>query len=675
MTAGAPADASRIRVLHLEDSALDADLICEILSAAGMSCDIDRVWTREAFEAALRKRSYDLILADHALPTFDGESALTIARALVETPFIFVSGTLGEDVAVEALKRGATDYVVKQRLDRLPRVATRAMSEAIERTERLRAEKALAESELNFSTLVDAMPQLCWMANADGYITWYNQRWHDYTGTTAEEMEGWGWQAVHDPEMLPHVVESWTRSIETGEPFEMTFPLRGADGTFRPFLTRAQPVRDADGRLLRWIGTNTDISPQREAEEALRRLNEELEQRVVEAVSAREEMLKQFADLQKLETIGQLTGGVAHDFNNLLTPILGNLDLIRMRLQGDERSQRLIGNALRSAERARTLVQRLLAFARRQVLESRAVDVPELVSGMTDLLSRSIGPQIAIQVEAEGGLPPARVDPNQLELAILNLAVNARDAMPGGGTLRIRVDAAGVGPDDRLNMRHGRYVRVSVIDSGTGMDAVTLRHAIEPFYSTKGVGKGTGLGLSMVHGLAGQSGGALRLASAPGEGTTAEIWLPIADDPADRIGSVNEEPVPTRPLAILLVDDEELVRTGTAEMLAELGHHVIQAGSGAAALLQLEECSSLDLVITDYLMPGMTGAELAAEIQKRRPSLAILLATGYATLAGDQMASLPLLPKPFRQHELAARIAALTSGGDRRRRSHLRAVN
>jgi signal transduction histidine kinase len=453
----------------------------------------------------------------------------------------------------------------------------------------------------------------------------------------------------------------------------MTFPLRGADGVFRPFLTRAQAVRDANGRILRWIGTSTDVSPQFEAEEALKRLNEELEQRVVDAVTAREAMLGQLADLQKMETIGQLTGGVAHDFNNLLTPILGNLDLIRARLANDERSQRLVGNALRAAERARTLVQRLLAFARRQVLESRAVDVGELVSGMTDLLSRSIGPQIAIDVEAEGNLPPARVDPNQLELAILNLAVNARDAMPGGGQLKIRVDATQVGADDEIGMRHGRYIRVAVIDTGTGMDAVTLRHAIEPFYSTKGVGKGTGLGLSMVHGLAGQSGGALRLSSEPGQGTTAEIWLPIADEAAEQLGGGDEPVAATRPLCILLVDDEDLVRAGTSEMLAELGHTVVEASSGADALQQIDENPGVDLVITDYLMPGMTGAELAAEIQKRRPELPILLATGYATLAGDQMASLPLLTKPFRQHELAARIAALVGGGSRRGR--LRAVN
>jgi PAS domain S-box-containing protein len=273
-------DRRLVRVLHLEDSALDADLVCEFLRATGADCEIDRVWTRDDFTGALREKSYDLILADHALPAPDGEAALEIARvAAGHIPFVFVSGTLGEDVAVEAMRRGATDYVVKQRLDRLPTVVGRALAEAAERADRRRAEAALRESEANFETLVNAMPQLCWMANADGYINWYNRRWHDYTGTTPEEMEGWGWEKVHDPDVLPEMKQRWSRSIDTGERFEMTFPLRGADGLFRPFLTRVEPVRDGYGRVIRWLGTNTDVSAQHAAEEELRQLAETLEAR------------------------------------------------------------------------------------------------------------------------------------------------------------------------------------------------------------------------------------------------------------------------------------------------------------------------------------------------------------------------------------------------------------
>jgi len=655
------ADAPTVRVLHLEDSDLDAELVREFLGMLDGTVELDRVWTADGFSTALRDQRYDLILADHALPAFDGEAALEIARVAAPlVPFIFVSGTLGEDVAVEAMRRGATDYVVKQRLDRLPVVVQRALAEAAERAERRRAEAALKDSEANFETLVHAMPQLCWLANADGYITWYNQRWHDYTGLSPEEVEGWGWESVHDPRVLPQVVERWSQSIATGEPFEMTFPLRRADGEYRLFLTRAQPVRNSRGEVVRWLGTNTDVSEQQASEEKLRRLAETLESRVVEAIAQREATHAQISELQKMETIGQLTGGVAHDFNNLLTPIVGNLDLLRRRHEGDDRSQRLLSGALQAADRAKTLVQRLLAFARRQVLEARAVDTAALVEGMTDLIRRSIGPRVAIEFKADPDIVAARVDPGQLELALLNLAVNARDAMPGGGTLTIAISEQHVGPGHPAALRHGTYVKLEVSDTGTGMDSATLARAIEPFYSTKGIGKGTGLGLSMVHGLAAQSGGALLLHSEPGDGTRAEIWLPAASTRADGTAASPAGSVPrTRPLCVLLVDDEELVRLGTAEILHDLGHQVVEAGSGSQALELLRTGTEPDLVITDYLMPGMTGTELAAEIRRERPRLPMLLATGYANLAGDEMASLPLLTKPFRQAEVAARIADL----------------
>jgi signal transduction histidine kinase/CheY-like chemotaxis protein len=410
---------------------------------------------------------------------------------------------------------------------------------------------------------------------------------------------------------------------------------------------------------------------QYEARDVLARSREELERLVAERTREREEALAQLHEAQKLETIGQLTGGVAHDFNNLLTPVMGNLDMLRRRIPADDpRSQRLIENALQATGRAATLVQRLLAFARRQDLQPRAVDVSGLLLGIEDLVTRSIGPTITVAVDAPSGLPAARVDPSQLELALLNLAINARDAMPGGGrlTMEVSFEEVHAGRGDRL--KEGRYVRIAVIDTGVGMDASTLRRAIEPFFSTKGLGKGTGLGLSMVHGLAAQSGGALMLSSTPGIGTRAELWLPVADEEAAANEQTQVEAVlAARPATVLLVDDEELVRVGTAEMLIDLGYSVVQAGSGVEALAALRRGEfDIDLLVSDYLMPGMSGAEVLSEARRLRPQLPVLLMTGYTNLVQGPGAELPRLAKPFRQAELAARIAELMDAarsGDR----------
>jgi signal transduction histidine kinase/CheY-like chemotaxis protein len=401
---------------------------------------------------------------------------------------------------------------------------------------------------------------------------------------------------------------------------------------------------------------------QYEARDVLDRSREELERLVAERTREREEALAQLHEAQKLETIGQLTGGVAHDFNNLLTPVMGNLDLLRRRTAADDpRAQRLIENALQATGRAATLVQRLLAFARRQDLQPRAVNVSGLLVGIEDLVSRSIGPTIRVIVDAPPDLPAARVDPGQLELAVLNLAINSRDAMPGGGTLTIELAYKEVENSRSTRLKGGRYLRISVADTGVGMDASTLKRAVEPFFSTKGLGKGTGLGLSMVHGLAAQSGGALILSSTPGVGTRADLWLPAADEEADTGEQMHVEATPAvSPATVLLVDDEELVRVGTAEMLMDLGYSVVQASSGAEALGLLRNGQfDIDLIVSDHLMPAMSGAEVLREARVLRPGLPGLLVTGYTNLVTGPGAELPRLAKPFRQAELAARIAEL----------------
>ena len=430
----------------------------------------------------------------------------------------------------------------------------------------------------------------------------------------------------------------------------------------RPFhpTTLVSLARSALRGRRRQYDARTRLVELRESEERLRRANETLEARVEERTREHKAALVQLHEAQKLEILGQLTGGVAHDFNNLLTPVIGNLDLLRTQVGSENpRAARLIQSALQAASRAATLVQRLLAFARRQDLQPRSVSITALLEGMTDIISRSLGPTITVEISAPADLAPARVDPNQLELAILNLAINARDAMPGGGRLTITAtdeEVADGGP-----LRSGRYVRVAVSDTGTGMDPLTLSRAIEPFYTTKGIGKGTGLGLSMVHGLAAQLGGMLDLRSTPGQGTTAEIWMPASEVMPD--AARHDEEVhfarPTRRATILLVDDEELVRCGTADMLQNIGYDVIEASSGAEALRLLQAEAKIDLLVTDYLMPGMSGVDLARQVQSIRPAVPVLLITGYSTIAEGPGSELARLAKPFRQTDLASRIAGV----------------
>ena len=452
------------------------------------------------------------------------------------------------------------------------------------------------------------------------------------------------------------------RNPDAGRFLDMLGNVTFLERPFHP-TTLISLARSALRARRRQYDARARLEALQESEVHLRTANETLEARVEERTREHEEALAKLHEVQKLETLGQLTGGVAHDFNNLLTPVIGNLDLLRRRLPPDDNKHRLIDVALQAASRAATLVQRLLAFARRQDLQARAVDIGGLIAGMSDLLRRSIGPTIRVNIHSEPELPAAKVDPNQLELAILNLAINARDAMPFGGEITIETRAETVAGGGALEP--GEYVCVSLRDTGVGMDRETLQRAVEPFFSTKGIGEGTGLGLSMIHGLAAQLGGRLDLASSPGGGTTASIWLPVSADEAletaPEVSSVT--PAPHR-ATILLVDDEELVRTGTAEMLSDLGYTVIQAASGAEALRMLRSGCEPDLLVTDYLMPGMNGVELVGYAVEIAPRSKPLLITGYSDIATGPGADLPRLKKPFRQTELARRVADLLTHGD-----------
>ncbi|WP_333573436.1 PAS domain-containing protein [Sphingomonas sp.] len=389
----------------------------------------------------------------------------------------------------------------------------------------------------------------------------------------------------------------------------------------------------------------------------VRAANETLERRVEERTAALRETEAALRQSQKMEAMGQLTGGVAHDFNNLLTPIIGSLDLILRKRGDDPMLHRLLDGAMRSAERASTLVQRLLAFARRQPLQPAPVDMVALVDGMVPLLASTLGPKIALSVSKPETLPAARADANQLEMALLNLAVNARDAMPEGGALEVRL-GLGDAQEAPSPLGPGHYVRLAVRDTGTGMDAATLARAVEPFFSTKGVGRGTGLGLSMVHGLASQLGGTMGLESRPGEGTVVELWLPVSDDAPAAVAAQGRHEPHAGAGMVLLVDDEDIVRGTAAEMLRALGYQVQPADSAEAALAMLDHGLVPDLLVTDHLMPGMTGTDLAREVHARLGEVPTLIVSGYADVEGLGR-DFAHLPKPFRQADLARALTLL----------------
>src|SRR3984957_10044978 len=422
---------------------------------------------------------------------------------------------------------------------------------------------------------------------------------------------------------------------------------------------------------------NADLERRVEERTAeLRKFNEELELRIEERTRERELALAQLFEAQKMDTIGRLTGGVAHDFNNLLMAVLGSLTLLEKRLPEDPQCRRLLQNAVQGAQRGASLTQRLLAFSRRQELRPESVDLAALVSGMEELLKRALGLGIELRCQFPDALPPVLADANQLELALLNIALNARDAMPSGGRLTIGAateTVSGTGTDN--NLRPGDYLRISIADTGIGMDEATLAKATDPFFTTKGPGKGTGLGLSMVHGLAAQSGGQLRIVSTPGVGTTVELWLPRSKTDAVSLVRTSERPGPAPATAswrILIVDDDLLVLTGTAALIEDLGHVAIEVPSASEALAVLASGKSVDLIVTDHAMPNMTGLQLAQCVQEKYPGMPIVLATGYAELPADPAEfGVVKISKPCSQTEIAAAIQTAISFA---RRGELRAA-
>lgn len=584
---------------------------------------------------------------------------LTIAEALpeiVEQGFgevldrVYQSGKglVGSEVAVQLrgpdglLQQRVVDFVFQPVRDEQARTIG-IFIQATDASQRVAAQAALRESEAKFRAITNSVDQMIWSTQPDGFHDYYNDRWYEYTGVPYGSTDGAAWNGVFHPEDQKRAWAVWRHSLNTGEPYHIEYRLRHRSGQYRWVLGRAQPVRDEAGHIVRWFGTCTDIQDIVDAREVLSRSREELERQVrlrTEQLLHAEGQLRQ---AHKMEAIGQLTGGIAHDFNNMLQGIVGALDVIR-RLQATGRTEtipRFVDMAMSSAQRAAAMTHRLLAFARQQPLAPQRVDLNQLVQSLRELVRRTTGESITLELDLEPGTWPTRCDPNQLESAILNLAINARDAMPQGGRLTLRTANVGlpatqVGPNDTLPA--GDFVKLSVMDTGTGMPQEVIARAFDPFFTTKPIGQGTGLGLSMVYGFARQSGGFATIESRMGEGTSVSLLLPRATAEAE------ERPVvePVREIGrgrgetIVVVEDDEVVRTLAVETLTGIGYQVHAATTGGEGARLLNELGAVDLLLSDIGLPGgVSGKQLVDAARATRPDLKVILITGYAQEAMD----------------------------------------
>jgi PAS domain S-box-containing protein len=534
-------------------------------------------------------------------------------------------------------------------------------------TARKKVEVALRRSEAQFRRLAQAMPNQAWTARADGVLDWFNDRVYDYAGVTVGDLEGDRWRSLVHPDDLAGVMAGWALAVASETPYQAEFRLRRADGNYCWHIVRALPIFSEEGGIDRWIGTNTDIEVQK-------RTAELLELRVAQRSRELEKANEELRQSQKMEAVGQLTGGIAHDFNNLLTGVIIGLEMVQMRMRQKrlDEAERCAGMAMQSAQRAATLTHRLLAFSRRQPLEPRAVCVNELIRAMKELIGRTIGPSVQLDMRECTGLWATRCDLNQLENTLLNLVINARDAMPSGGLLTITACNREVGAETPAPREAGPgdYVCLTVGDDGIGMTPETAARVFEPFYTTKPIGHGTGLGLSMVYGFARQSGGFVQIDSKLGVGTDVSLYLPRFRGAVDHLAASGPPvlPVPdTPPQTVLVVDDEPQVRELVVALLREMGHHCLQAADGPGGLEII--CSPdqvIDLLITDVGLPGISGREFAAQARELLPGLKVLFITGYASdsvFDVETMDGVELLNKPFTMAELAARVRHLTGAG------------
>jgi len=566
----------------------------------------------------------------------------------------------------------------------------------VDNSARRAIEAELARSNTRFRTAIDAMHGVLWTNSAEGRMIGEQPGWATLTGQSFADYQDYGWSAAIHPDDAAPTVDAWNAAVAAKGPFVFEHRVRRHCGTWRTFAVRALPVIGDDGEIVEWVGVHTDISHQRAAEAALRdhaemlarqvrhreaaedqlrQLNEQLETRVITEIGERRDAEAKLHQAQKMETVGKLTGGVAHDFNNLLQVVSGNLQLLGKDIAGNARAEQRIANAMAGVSRGSKLAAQLLAFGRRQALEPKVVNVTRFVRGMDDMLRRAIGEGIEIETVVGGGLWNTFIDPGQVENALLNLAINARDAMEGQGRLTIELGNAHLDADycrHHDEIEPGQYVMLAVTDTGTGMSPEVQAKVFEPFFSTKVEGKGSGLGLSMVYGFVKQSGGHVAIYSELGEGTTIRLYLPRAVESEDVEVATLHGPVTGGTETVLVVEDDADVRATVVEMLGDLGYRVLQAPDATAALAVVESGIPIDILFTDVVMPGtLKSPELARKAKARLPDLAVLFTSGYTENSivhgGKLDAGVELLSKPYTREALARRFRhVLANQGQRR---------
>jgi len=667
-----PPDPSRVLVVDDDEH--------NLVAISNVLADLADIVVARSGEEALRhllREEFAAILLDVYMPGLDGYETAKLIRQREQTrrvPILFLSAVNKEmEHLLRGYATGAVDYVFKPVEPTVLRskvavfVDLYAMRKEVQRTaeaqqrllddnlranaERLHAEQQLRLAEQRQAAIIASLPITLYLEDVGGeqrVPKFVSGNFKTLTGFTLDDVRrspGMWTERLH-PEDRERAIAALAARSEGGA-HSVEYRWCCADGDYRHFLDQAILVRDAAGAPVEYAGTLLDISDQRQLE-------------------------SQLNQIRKMDAIGQLTGGIAHDFNNLLAAMLGGIGMIERQIPLDAKQQRLIEMTRHAAEQGAQLVRHLLAFSRRQMLQPAAIDVATLADAVGGLLAHTLGGRVELVWEREEGLDAVFADSAQLELAIMNLVINARDAMPDGGTVTIEARSRQIQTRENvagMPIEPGRYVVFAVTDTGCGIAPEQVEQVMEPFFTTKAIGKGTGLGLSMVYGFAKQSGGALQLTSEVGAGTRVEIWLPAA--PATAPSTVGRDPVPAparrtrRRLSILLVDDHEGARATTAAMLHDLGHRVSEACEGATALEMLRaRPGAFDLVLSDYAMPRLSGSDLVREVREIRPTLPAVIITGYAEpdlQAVDE--EIPVLIKPFSAKDLEATLELASRQG------------